>query len=68
MFEQGRLFYAQDENKQNSESHHIAEMIAYLGPPPREMLEKSEYANNFFDDSGNSHPLSSGLDRFHSHF
>lgn len=28
-------------------------MIAYLGPPPREMLDKSEYANNFFDTSGN---------------
>lgn len=28
-------------------------MIAYLGPPPREMLERSDHANNFFDTSGN---------------
>jgi hypothetical protein len=68
MFEPGHLFYARDGNKQNSESHHIAEMIAYLGPPPREMLEKSEYAKKLFDNSGKSHSLSSGLDRFHSHF
>ncbi|KAJ5091038.1 kinase-like domain-containing protein [Penicillium argentinense] len=52
LFEQGHLFKARDANKQESESHHLAEMIAYLGPPPREMLDKSEYANNFFDTSG----------------
>ncbi|KAE8137308.1 kinase-like domain-containing protein [Aspergillus pseudotamarii] len=52
LFEQGHLFYAQDENKRESDSHHLAEMIAYLGPPPRDMLEKSEYANKYFDSSG----------------
>ncbi|KAJ5677298.1 kinase-like domain-containing protein [Penicillium maclennaniae] len=52
LFEQGHLFYARDANKQSSESHHLAEMIAYLGPPPREMIEKSEHAKNFFDNSG----------------
>lgn len=52
LFEQGHLFYAQDANEQDSDSHHLAEMIAYLGPPPREMLEKSEYANKYFDSSG----------------
>ncbi|KAB8262384.1 kinase-like domain-containing protein [Aspergillus pseudonomiae] len=52
LFEQGHLFYAQDENKRESDSHHLAEMIAYLGPPPRDMLEKSEYANKYFDNSG----------------
>ncbi|KAJ5547498.1 hypothetical protein N7513_004732 [Penicillium frequentans] len=52
LFEQGHLFYAQDANKQDSDSHHLAEMIAYLGLPPREMLGKSEYANKYFDSSG----------------
>lgn len=26
-------------------------MIAYLGPPPRDILEKSEYATKYFDSS-----------------
>ncbi|KAE8333988.1 kinase-like domain-containing protein [Aspergillus sergii] len=52
LFEQGHLFNARDANQQHSESHHLAEMIAYLGPPPREMLDKSKYANNLFDTSG----------------
>lgn len=58
LFEQGHLFYAQDENKRESDSHHLAEMIAYLGPPPRDMLEKSEYANKYFDSSGKAQPSS----------
>ena len=57
LFEQGHLFYAQDENKRESDSHHLAEMIAYLGPPPRDMLEKSEYANKYFDSSGKAHQV-----------
>ncbi|KAB8275936.1 kinase-like domain-containing protein [Aspergillus minisclerotigenes] len=52
LFEQGYLFNARDANQQHSESHHLTEMIAYLGPSPREMLGKSKYANNFFDTSG----------------
>ncbi|KAB8222869.1 hypothetical protein BDV33DRAFT_201008 [Aspergillus novoparasiticus] len=55
LFEQGHLFNARDANQQHSESHHLAEMIAYPGPPPREMLDKSKYANNFFDTSGIAH-------------
>ncbi|KAE8150472.1 protein kinase [Aspergillus avenaceus] len=31
------------------EQGHLAEMITYLGPPPRDMLEKSEYATRYFD-------------------
>lgn len=55
LFEQGHLFYAQDKNGQDSDSHHLAEMIAYLGQPPREMLEKCEHANKYFDSSGKAH-------------
>lgn len=29
-------------------------MIGFLGPPPPEMLEKSEYANEFFGEDGKS--------------
>ncbi|CEJ60619.1 hypothetical protein PMG11_09188 [Penicillium brasilianum] len=52
LFEPGHLFYARDANKRESDTHHLAEMIAYLGPPPLEMLEKSELANKYFDSSG----------------
>ncbi|KAJ5086608.1 serine/threonine protein kinase [Penicillium alfredii] len=50
LFEQGHLFYARDANKNDSDSHHLAEMIALLGLPPKEILQKSEYASEFFDD------------------
>jgi hypothetical protein len=29
-------------------------MIAILGPPPKEMLQDSEYASEFFDEKGKS--------------
>ncbi|CDM29238.1 unnamed protein product [Penicillium roqueforti FM164] len=35
--------------KQDSDANHIAEMIALLGPPPREMIQNSDYATDFFD-------------------
>ncbi|RXW24063.1 hypothetical protein EST38_g1753 [Candolleomyces aberdarensis] len=31
---------------------HLAEMIALLGPPPRELLEKSKLKSKFFSDQG----------------
>ncbi|KAJ5485322.1 hypothetical protein N7539_005310 [Penicillium diatomitis] len=53
LFHKGHLFYARDSRKKNSDSHHIAEMIALLGPPPKEMIQSSEYAAEFFDGEGN---------------
>jgi hypothetical protein len=52
LFQKGHLFYARDQYKQNSDSHHLSEMIALLGPPPKDMLRKSEYASEFFDSEG----------------
>ncbi|KAJ6047187.1 kinase-like domain-containing protein [Penicillium canescens] len=46
------LFYARDSKKQNSDANHIAEMVALLGPPPREMINGSGYAKDFFDLEG----------------
>ncbi|KAJ5355810.1 kinase-like domain-containing protein [Penicillium concentricum] len=40
LFQQGHLFYGRDSRKQNSDVNHIAEMIAVLGPPPRDMLHR----------------------------
>ncbi|KAE8350529.1 protein kinase [Aspergillus coremiiformis] len=53
LFEAGHLFYARDSDKNDSDSQHLAEMIALLGPPPREILDNSEYARSFFDSDGN---------------
>lgn len=33
LFQKGHLFYAWDQNEQNSDRHQLAEMIALLGPP-----------------------------------
>ncbi|RJE21871.1 Protein kinase domain-containing protein [Aspergillus sclerotialis] len=49
LFEKGHLFYARDSNKQNSDGHHLAEMITLLGPPPKDVLQGSDYAGEFFD-------------------
>ncbi|KAJ5715761.1 protein kinase [Penicillium malachiteum] len=53
LFEQGSLFKARDSNGKVSDSHHLARMIAIMGPPPKEMLQGSEYAAKFFDSDGN---------------
>ncbi|RAK98805.1 putative serine/threonine protein kinase [Aspergillus ibericus CBS 121593] len=53
LFEQGHLFYARDAEKNASDAHHLAEMVAILGPPPKDILQRSEYASNFFDNEGN---------------
>lgn len=38
LFQKGYLFYAWDQNEQNSDRHQLAEMIALLGPPLKGML------------------------------
>ncbi|KAK2756125.1 hypothetical protein FQN54_005533 [Arachnomyces sp. PD_36] len=53
IFENMHLFDARDENKENSNLHHLAEMVALLGSPPNDFLRKSDYAPEFFDDQGN---------------
>ncbi|KAF3004512.1 hypothetical protein E8E15_000387 [Penicillium rubens] len=53
LFEQGHLFYARDPEKKSSDTHHLAEMIAILGPPPKDVLHKSHYGDEFFDIDGN---------------
>ncbi|KAE8408655.1 protein kinase [Aspergillus pseudonomiae] len=53
LFEKRSLFHARDSNGNISDSHHLARMIAVMGAPPKETLQKSEYANDFFDSDGN---------------
>ncbi|KAE9972697.1 hypothetical protein EG328_004838 [Venturia inaequalis] len=41
-----------DENSQSSATHHIAEMIAYLGLPPLDYIQRSEITKRVFDEEG----------------
>lgn len=52
LFQQGHLFYARDSDKKSSDGHHLAEMVAVMGPPPKEMTQNSAYATDFFDSDG----------------
>ncbi|CAG8233561.1 unnamed protein product [Penicillium salamii] len=53
IFQREPLFYAKDPENKDSTIHHIAEMIAVLGPPPGDMLQSNDYATKFFDSEGN---------------
>ncbi|CAK42518.1 hypothetical protein CBS63078_6248 [Aspergillus niger] len=53
IFQQGHLFYARDSDKKCSDAHHLAEMVAIMGAPPKEMIQNNDYASQFFDDEGN---------------
>ncbi|KAJ5587279.1 serine/threonine protein kinase [Penicillium hispanicum] len=53
LFEEGHLFYTRDSNKNDSDCHHLTEIIALLRLPPNEMLRKSEYTSKFFNSDGN---------------
>ncbi|KAJ5084381.1 hypothetical protein NUU61_008960 [Penicillium alfredii] len=52
LFEQSRLFYTRDSGKNRSDSHHLAGIIAILGPPPKDTVQNSEYGRQFFDREG----------------
>lgn len=52
LFENQHLFNAQDSGGQDSNLHHLAEMVALLGPPPTGFLQRSDYTSEFFDNNG----------------
>lgn len=52
MSQKRHLFYAKDSEKKPSDAHHLAEMIAIMGPPPQELIQNSAYATDFFDGEG----------------
>ncbi|KAK6811249.1 hypothetical protein RU639_013032 [Aspergillus parasiticus] len=53
LFQQGHLFYARDSDEKSSDTHHLAEMVAIMGSPPKEMIQNSVSATEFFDGEGN---------------
>ncbi|KAK2765391.1 hypothetical protein FQN54_008237 [Arachnomyces sp. PD_36] len=46
------LFNARNEDKLLDDRLHLAEMMAIMGPPPKEFLERSESSRIFWDDNG----------------
>ena len=52
MFENKHLFNAQDDNGEGSSLHHMAEMVAILGPPPLDYLQRTKTSWKYFDESG----------------
>lgn len=53
MFEGRHLFYGNDpDGKGYSTKAHLAEVIALLGLPPADLLERGERSHEFFDKDG----------------
>jgi hypothetical protein len=52
LFENRHLFNAVDEDGQPSATHHVAEMVAYLGLPPSEYIHRSGITDRVFDNEG----------------
>lgn len=53
LLENRHLFDAIDpENGEMSATHYVAEMVAYLGLPPREYIHRSEITAKVFDKHG----------------
>ncbi|KAM3421860.1 hypothetical protein BST61_g2237 [Cercospora zeina] len=52
LFEPKRLFLAKGDDGRYSELHHVAQMVAIMGPPPMEYLQRSERWQLYWDDQG----------------
>lgn len=53
--ENKHLFNAVDEKSEYSATHHVAEMVGYLGLPPPHSVKRSETTRNVFDEHGQCH-------------
>lgn len=51
------LFKDEEGSEELSESWHLAQMIALLGPPPLDLLQRNERYLQWFDEKGSSVPL-----------
>ncbi|RAK91960.1 kinase domain protein [Aspergillus costaricaensis CBS 115574] len=52
IFEEKHLFNTLDEDGDYSLSHHVAEMVGFLGLPPLAFIERSRETRNVFTDDG----------------
>lgn len=46
------MFDGRDTTGKYSNRYHLAEMVAYMGPPPAEFLQRSEESWSYFDKQG----------------
>ncbi|KAL1967093.1 hypothetical protein VTN77DRAFT_3617 [Rasamsonia byssochlamydoides] len=53
LFEHSHLFQGRNPENKYDEAHHLAEMVAVLGPPPLDFLKRSEYSLLYWDENGN---------------
>ncbi|KAK5674942.1 hypothetical protein LTS10_012354 [Elasticomyces elasticus] len=52
LWEPHGLFRIEDEEGKYSDEHHLAHMVALLGPPPLDFLERSEYCWKYWNRDG----------------
>jgi len=52
LFEDEHLFDARDNEGNPSETHHVSEMVAYLGMPPLEYTQSNHMTKKVFDKQG----------------
>jgi len=52
MFENEHLFSARGQAGDQLSQYHLAEMVAILGPPPLDYLQRSETSWEYFDKNG----------------
>ncbi|KAF1836434.1 non-specific serine/threonine protein kinase [Decorospora gaudefroyi] len=52
LFESRHLFDARDNEGKSSATHHIAEMVAYLGMPPLQYTQSNKITKKLFDEQG----------------
>lgn len=52
LFEGKHLFHALDENQDSSATHHVAEMVAFMGLPSLKFITSSEDTMNVFNKDG----------------
>ena len=53
LFENDHIFRGRDQSKSEyDEAHHLAEMVALLGPPPLHFLQRSERSLQYWDENG----------------
>ncbi|KFY89413.1 hypothetical protein V500_05699 [Pseudogymnoascus sp. VKM F-4518 (FW-2643)] len=52
LFQDKHMFDGRDPGGKYSNRYHLAEMVAYMGPPPLEFLQGSEKSWDYFDKQG----------------
>jgi serine/threonine-protein kinase SRPK3 len=60
LFQPKRLFSPHNGDGIYSERHHLARMVAVMGPPPLDFLQRSEKSKKYWDEEGSATRYSQG--------